>query len=44
MTRAITQVLPQVRVPFGVDVLADTAQQRLDRLTILPYIMPEVMS
>jgi len=24
MTRAITQVLPQVRVPFGVDVLADT--------------------
>lgn len=24
MTRAITQVLPQVKVPFGVDVLADT--------------------
>jgi membrane complex biogenesis BtpA family protein len=24
MTRAITQVLPKVRVPFGVDVLADT--------------------
>jgi membrane complex biogenesis BtpA family protein len=25
MTRAITQVLPQVKVPFGVDVLADTS-------------------
>jgi membrane complex biogenesis BtpA family protein len=25
MTRAITQVLPKVRVPFGVDVLADTS-------------------